>query len=53
MREKGKLMTLEIEKINNGYLITCDDERWIASDINDVRDIVEEILEKLEETEDY
>lgn len=44
-------MTIEIEKVENGYLVTMDERRWVASDEGDVKDILEELLAELEDLE--
>lgn len=46
--DKGDLMNIEIEKVENGYLVVCDDRKWIAEDPESVKAIVEELLEDLD-----
>lgn len=41
-------MNIEIEKVENGYLVVCDDRKWIAEDPESVKAIVEELLEDLD-----
>lgn len=45
-------MTIEIERVENGYVVECDSRRWIADCEEDVKSIVEELLEELEDLED-
>lgn len=45
-------MNIEIEKVENGYLVVCDDRKWVADDAESVKAIVEELLEELDD-DDY
>ena len=49
---KGDLMNIEIEKVENGYLVVCDDRKWVADDTESVKAIVEELLEELDDDYD-
>lgn len=46
-------MSIEIERVENGYLVDCDGRRWVAQSPEEVKDIVDELLEELDsENED-
>ena len=50
--DKGDLMNIEIEKVENGYLVVCDDRKWVADDPESFKAIVEELLEELDDDYD-
>lgn len=45
-------MSIEITRAKNGWVITYEDEQWVAGDADDVKDIIEELLETVESEED-
>jgi len=46
------MMTIVIYQAENGYVVQYDDRRWIAECKEDIRGIVEDILEELETEEE-
>lgn len=42
-------MTIEIERVENGYLVSMDERRWVAPDEEDVKEILEDLLGELED----
>lgn len=45
-------MSIEIARAKNGWVITYEDDQWVAGEIDDVKDIIEEILETIESEDD-
>lgn len=40
-------MTIDITKAENGFVVEYEDRKWIAADVEDVRDVIEEILTEM------
>jgi len=45
-------MSIEIIKAKNGYVINFEDDQWVAGDVDEVKNIVEELLEEFDSEED-
>lgn len=43
------IMNVELEKVENGWVVTLEDRKWVAADVEDVKDIIDEILVELED----